>query len=64
MAERVNLSRHYSIIGDKDNAFRYLEWLYEERCSSLGIARGPLHLDNLRSDPRYEILLKKIRGKK
>ena len=64
LAEGVNLSRYYSFIGDKEKAFQWLEWLYEERSSSLGLLEAVSDFDNLRSDPRYEILVKKIRGKK
>jgi tetratricopeptide (TPR) repeat protein len=51
----------YAALGDKDRAFGFLEKAYQER--SLDIAwhlKADLRIDNLRSDPRFQALLRQI----
>jgi TolB-like protein/DNA-binding winged helix-turn-helix (wHTH) protein/Flp pilus assembly protein TadD len=51
----------YAGLGDKDGAFEFLEKAYQER--SLDIAshlKSDLRLDNLRSDPRYQELTRRV----
>jgi len=50
----------YVALGDKDEAFAWLEKAYEERTPLLrGIKRG-YAWDSLRSDPRFKDLLKRM----
>jgi eukaryotic-like serine/threonine-protein kinase len=47
-------------LGDKDEAFHWLERAYEERSSFLVYSRWEPRLDPLRSDPRFQELLHRI----
>jgi len=51
----------YAGLGDKDRAFEFLEKAYHER--SLEISwhiKADLRIDNLRSDPRFQNLLRRV----
>jgi TolB-like protein/DNA-binding winged helix-turn-helix (wHTH) protein/Flp pilus assembly protein TadD len=51
----------YAGLGDKDKAFEYLERAYQER--SLDISwhlKADLRIDNLRSDPRFQDLVRRV----
>jgi TolB-like protein/DNA-binding winged helix-turn-helix (wHTH) protein/Flp pilus assembly protein TadD len=51
----------YAGLGDKDGAFEFLEKAYQQR--SLDLAshlKSDLRLDNLRSDPRYQELTRRV----
>jgi tetratricopeptide (TPR) repeat protein len=51
----------YAGLGEKDKAFELLEKAYQER--SLDISwhiKADLRIDNLRSDPRFEVLLRRV----
>jgi TolB-like protein/Tfp pilus assembly protein PilF/predicted Ser/Thr protein kinase len=51
----------YASLGDKDKAFEYLEKAYQERSSDLPyFLRADLRLDSLRSDPRFQDLLRRM----
>jgi tetratricopeptide (TPR) repeat protein len=59
------LAYAYSAIGDKDKAFEWCDKAYAERSMYMYIiVRGGLMLDNIRSDERFDILLKRIGLKK
>lgn len=47
-------------MGEKDTAFESLEYAYKERDASLIFLKVDPKFDVLRSDPRYETILKKI----
>ena len=47
-------------LGDKDQAFKYLEKAYEERSNFLWLLRVYPCLDSIRSDPRFDDLLKRV----
>lgn len=51
----------YASLGDKDQAFAWLDRAYEARSAFLitGILGSP-NYDPLRSDPRFDALLRKI----
>jgi TolB-like protein/DNA-binding winged helix-turn-helix (wHTH) protein/Tfp pilus assembly protein PilF len=50
----------YTKLGDKDQAFAWLEKAYQERSPTLvGLESSPI-IDSLRSDPRYEDLLRRV----
>ncbi|MFX0200829.1 MAG: tetratricopeptide repeat protein [Candidatus Hodarchaeota archaeon] len=48
----------YTGLGDKDQAIEWLEKAYEERSITLFHLKHPIY-DILRSDPRFNTLLKK-----
>jgi len=50
----------YSLLDDKDEAFRWLEKAYEERSSQLTDLKVDPDYDNIRSDPRFMALVNKI----
>jgi TolB-like protein/DNA-binding winged helix-turn-helix (wHTH) protein/Flp pilus assembly protein TadD len=52
----------FASLGDKDRAFEFLEKAYQER--SLGLTedlKADLRIDSLRSDPRFQTLVQRIR---
>ncbi len=55
------VAKAYVDLGDKDQAFVELNKAYEKRLSSLCWLKIEPQLDPLRSDPRYQELLKKMR---
>jgi hypothetical protein len=50
----------YSIQNEKDKAFEILEKLYKEKSPSLSALGSGPNWDNLRDDPRYKDLIKRI----
>ncbi len=50
----------YAGLGDKDRAFESLEKGYEEHSASMPYLKVDIYWDNLRSDPRYQDLLRRI----
>ena len=50
----------YFVLGEKDNAFEWLEKAYEERDYWLSYLKIDPFLDSVRSDPRFIALLKKM----
>ena len=50
----------YNGLGEKDQAFEWLERAYEERSGSLVFLKVDPMFDNLRSDSRFTALLKKV----
>ena len=51
----------YACLGEKDNAFQWLNKAFEERSGGLVWLKVEPKLDRLRSDPRFSLLLQKIR---
>ena len=69
LSEHVYVSKYYvaciqAALGNKDKAFESLESSYKERDADLIFLNVDPKFDVLRSDPRYEIILKKIGLKK
>ncbi|HXQ27317.1 MAG TPA: protein kinase [Candidatus Acidoferrales bacterium] len=56
----AGVAGNYALLGDKDNAFLWLEKAYEQRASELIFLKVDLAWGNLRSDPRYADLLHRI----
>jgi len=54
------LAAIYTGLGDKDQAFQWLERAYEERSSWLLYLREEPRLDRLRSDPRFHGLVRRV----
>jgi TolB-like protein/DNA-binding winged helix-turn-helix (wHTH) protein/Tfp pilus assembly protein PilF len=51
----------YASLGEKDKAFAYLERAHQERSSDLPyFLRADLRIDSLRSDPRFQDLLRRM----
>jgi TolB-like protein/Tfp pilus assembly protein PilF len=50
----------YAGLGDKDQAFEFLEKGYEEHSASMVYLKVDPFWDNLRSDPRYQDLLRRM----
>jgi serine/threonine-protein kinase len=65
LSKHVYVSKYYlapiqAAMGDKDKAFESLESAYKERDGDLIFLKSDPKFDVLRSDPRYEMILKKI----
>jgi hypothetical protein len=51
----------YAGLGDKDRAFEFLERAYRERSWDIVWAlKADLRIDNLRSDPRFQALWRRV----
>jgi len=50
----------YAGLGEKDKAFEWLNKAYEEHSGQVIFIKADTWIKNLRSDPRYEAILKKI----
>ena len=50
----------YAGLGEKDQAFAWLEKAYEERSSALSYLKVNPTWDALRGDPRFEALVQKV----
>jgi adenylate cyclase len=50
----------YAGLGDEDNAFEWLTKAYEERSSSMIFLKVNPFFDDLRSDPRFHDLLRRM----
>jgi tetratricopeptide (TPR) repeat protein len=50
----------YTALGDKDQAFVWLEKAYEERSGPIGLLKVTWQFDPLRSDPRFKDLLRRV----
>lgn len=56
----VEVARTYAAAGEIDLAFEWLEKAYEQRRPQVLHVPGYPHFDSVRSDPRYEDLLRRI----
>ncbi len=59
-ADHVNVAYVYAALGEADAAFEWLEKAYERRQGELGWLQVAPVLDPLRSDPRFQDLLRRI----
>ena len=50
----------YCGLGDKDQAFQWLNKAVEQRSASIGFLKGDPFMDILRSDPRFPLLLHRV----
>jgi len=55
------LASMYAIVGDRDRAFEHLDRLYERRAPDLLLLRVEPLFANLRGDPRYKALLRRLK---
>jgi DNA-binding winged helix-turn-helix (wHTH) protein/TolB-like protein/Flp pilus assembly protein TadD len=58
--EAITIAGFYAQLGDKDQAFQWLEKAYAEHSDGLVRLKEELAFDNLRSDPRFTDLLRRI----
>ncbi len=56
----VDVAAKYALLGDKGNAFVWLNKAFQQRASQLVGLKSNIYWDNLRSDPRYAALVKSI----
>jgi tetratricopeptide (TPR) repeat protein len=54
------LAEVYSYLGDRDHALAWLEKAYEERDDALSGLKFDVFWDNIRQDPRYQDLLRRM----
>jgi len=54
------LAESFSAIGERDSAFYWLEKAHQQRCHYLTEIKINPDLDSLRSDPRFDELLRKM----
>jgi serine/threonine protein kinase/tetratricopeptide (TPR) repeat protein len=54
------MARYYGLMGDRDQAFEWLEKGYAERSSRMEYMKTEDYLEPFRSDPRYIDLLKRV----
>ena len=55
-----NLALIYASLGDKGNALEWLEKAYEDRSTQLIWIKADPRLDNLRSEPRFKAVIKRL----
>ena len=55
-----SIALDYAVIGDKDQAFAWLEKAYAEKAGTLQYLKTAHPLDALRSDPRFISLLRRM----
>ena len=56
----VAFARAYALLGENDQAFEWLEKGYEQHYPLMAYVKGDPGFDNLRSDPRYQDLLRRM----
>jgi hypothetical protein len=56
----AEIGYNYADLGEKDQAFTWLEKAYSEKSNAIGYIKVMHRMDGLRSDPRYTALLKKM----
>jgi len=54
------VGRIYAALGMKDEAFQWLETAYRERAALVACLKADPRLDNLRADPRFKDLLRRM----
>jgi serine/threonine-protein kinase len=55
-----DIAQLYAALGDKEEAFKWLEKAYEARDGQLGYFKVIPLMDSLRSDPRFQDLLRRV----
>src|SRR4030095_3982637 len=58
--DHISMASLYARVGEKDQAFEWLEKAYSQHADGLVHLREELGFDNLRSDPRYADLLRRV----
>jgi Flp pilus assembly protein TadD len=57
---RISIASVYTALGDKDQAFVWLEKAYQKRSARVFLLKSDPSFDSLRSDPRCQYLLRRI----
>ncbi len=60
LSSPVSIAKAYAKLGEKDKVFEWLEKAYAERDRQLIDLKTNYSFDNLRTDPRYKDLLRRI----
>jgi hypothetical protein len=55
------IAQAYAYRGDLDKAFEWLERAYKQRDGGLTEIKGDRLIDNIKGDPRYRALLRKLK---
>jgi TolB-like protein/Tfp pilus assembly protein PilF len=58
--DRADIAYAYARLGDKDQAFYWLEKAYSEKAGSLQVIKVAKSMDPFRSDPRYLTVLRRM----
>ena len=58
--EPTGVALLYASLGDKDQAFAWLEKAYHERSLMVFVLKADARFDSLRSDPRFQDLLRRV----
>jgi TolB-like protein/DNA-binding winged helix-turn-helix (wHTH) protein/Tfp pilus assembly protein PilF len=56
----AGLALIYARLGDKDKALKWLETAYQQRCHGMAFIKMDPRYDSLRSDPRFQDLLRRM----
>lgn len=56
----LDLAGAYARVGDKEKAFEWLEKSYQEKYGDITLVKYLPEFKNLRGDPRFSALLKRI----
>jgi hypothetical protein len=59
--DRYFVAQIYAALGEKDKAFEFLDRGYRERDYLLSFLKVDPKFDSLRSDPRYQDILRRIK---
>jgi uncharacterized protein HemY len=59
----IAVASAYANLGDRDHSMEWLERAYQEHIASLVYISNNFAFENLREDPRFQTLLKRIRFK-
>jgi hypothetical protein len=60
-ADALDLAHIYSELGQRDEAFKWLEKSYENKDTDLSFLKVSPTWDKLRDDPRYADILRRMR---
>lgn len=55
-----NLGAIYAAVGEKDEAFKFLERAYEQRSTNMSVLAVDPSYDAIRNDPRFANLLQRL----
>lgn len=50
----------YALLGDKESAFKWLEKAFQQHPGDLLFLKVNRHFDSLRSDPRFQDLMRRV----
>lgn len=59
-SDAYHIAAYYSLLGEKEEAFQWLDTMYATRGQGLPLAHIDSRFDNLRSDPRFQKLMARL----